>query len=68
MYICKHIFIEMSKKVYSQPKVTFTSLDSEINLVLMSNIPTGDPEMFMGNSTTDGGTDYQFMNPLKWVR
>ena len=66
MYICKVIFIEMSKKVYSQPKVTFTSLDSEINLVLMSYIPPADPEeMFMGNSTTDGGTDYQFMNPLK---
>ena len=67
MYICKHIFIEMSKKVYSQPKVTFTSLDSEINLVLMSN-PPEDPQMFMGNSTTDGGTDFQFMNPLKWFR
>ncbi len=59
----------MSKKVYTQPKISVTDLDSEINLVLMSN-PPGDPgsQMFMGNSTTDGGTDYEFMNPLKWFR
>ena len=57
----------MQKRLYTPPRITQTKLDNEINLVLMSN-PPEDPQMFMGNSTTDGGTDFQFMNPLKWFR
>ena len=57
----------MKKRLYKKPQCIQTKLDSEINLVLMSN-PPEDPQMFMGNSTTDGGTDFQFMNPLKWFR
>ena len=56
------------KKNYSAPQITRVNLDSEINLVLMSN-PTGDPEMMMNNSEEAGGGIFtQFINPMKWFR
>jgi hypothetical protein len=57
------------KKNYSEPTVTKINLDTEINLVLMSNTPQGDPEMMMNNSEqTDGGMFSQFINPMKWFK
>ena len=56
------------KKNYSEPTVTKINLDTEINLVLMSD-PVGDPEMMMNNSEqTDGGMFSQFINPMKWFK
>jgi hypothetical protein len=58
------------KKNYSEPTVTKINLDTEINLVLMSDTPPPDPtEMMMNNSEqTDGGMFSQFINPMKWFR
>jgi hypothetical protein len=57
------------KKNYSEPTVTKINLDTEINLVLMSGTPQGDPEMMMNNSEqTDGGMFSQFINPMKWFK
>ena len=57
------------KKNYSEPTVTKINLDTEINLVLMSDTPQGDPEMMMNNSEqTDGGMFSQFINPMKWFK
>ena len=58
------------KKNYSEPTVTKINLDTEINLVLMSDIPPTDPpEMMMNNSEqTDGGMFSQFINPMKWFK
>ena len=56
------------KKNYSEPTVTKINLDTEINLVLISD-PVGDPEMMMNNSEqTDGGMFSQFINPMKWFK
>ena len=56
------------KKNYSEPTVTKNNLDTEINLVLMSEPPT-DPQMRMNNSEeTDGGMFSQFINPMKWFK
>jgi hypothetical protein len=56
------------KKNYSEPTVTKINLDTEINLVLMSEPPT-DPQMMMNNSEqTDGGMFSQFINPMKWFK
>jgi hypothetical protein len=58
------------KKNYSEPTVTKINLDTEINLVLMSDIPPTDPTgMMMNNSEqTDGGMFSQFINPMKWFK
>ena len=58
------------KKNYSEPTVTKINLDTEINLVLMSE-PPADPTtgMMMNNSEqTDGGMFSQFINPMKWFK
>jgi hypothetical protein len=56
------------KKNYSEPTVTKINLDTEINLVLMSEPPT-DPQMMMNNSEeTDGGMFSQFINPMRWFK
>jgi hypothetical protein len=56
------------KKNYSEPTVTKITLDTEINLVLMSE-PPADPQMMMNNSEeTDGGMFSQFINPMKWFK
>ena len=57
------------KKNYSEPTVTKINLDTEINLVLMSEPPLDPPGMMMNNSEeTDGGMFSQFINPMKWFR
>jgi hypothetical protein len=57
------------KKNYSEPTVTKINLDTEINLVLMSEPPVDPPEMMMNNSQqTDGGMFSQFINPMKWFK
>ena len=57
------------KKNYSEPRVTKINLDTEINLVLMSEPPLDPNEMMMNNSEeTDGGMFSQFINPMKWFR
>jgi hypothetical protein len=59
----------MEKKNYSRPRISMTSLDSDINLVLMS--PPVGPSGGMaldGTNETDGSGISQFMNPLKWFR
>ena len=57
------------KKNYSEPTVTKINLDTEINLVLMSDPPTDPTEMMMNNSEqTDGGMFSQFINPMKWFK
>ena len=60
----------MEKKIYLRPTISDTRLDSEINLVLMSNPSTNTPfGMGMDESNqTDGTGISQFMNPLKWFR
>jgi hypothetical protein len=57
------------KKNYNEPTVTMFNLDTELNLVLMSE-PPGDPiGMMMNNSKqTDGGMFSQFINPMKWFK
>jgi hypothetical protein len=57
------------KKNYKEPTITMVKLDKEINLVLMSNNPPGDPGMMMNNSEESGGGIFtQFINPMKWFR
>lgn len=58
------------KKKYCNPTITKVNLDTEMNLVLMSVTPYGDPElqMMMESEETDGGMYSQFMNPLKWFK
>ena len=56
------------KKNYNEPTVTKINLDTEINLVLMSE-PPADPESMMNNSEqTNGGMFSQFINPMKWFK
>jgi hypothetical protein len=57
----------MEKKIYLAPKISETKLDSEINLVLMSDAPN-DPMMMIESNQTDGTDISQFMNPLKWFK
>jgi hypothetical protein len=57
------------KKNYSEPTVTKINLDTEINLVLMSEPPVDPTGMMMNNSEqTDGGMFSQFINPMKWFK
>jgi hypothetical protein len=57
------------KKNYSEPTVTKINLDTEINLVLMSDPPADPTGMMMNNSEqTDGGMFSQFINPMKWFK
>jgi hypothetical protein len=61
---------KMEKKIYSAPTISETRLDSEINLVLMSD-PSTNTVFGMGmdeTNETDGTGISQFMNPLKWFR
>jgi hypothetical protein len=60
-------------KKYYAPKITCQRIDTEINLVLMSEItPPPDPEMMLMmeemDQETNGGVFSQFMNPMKWFK
>jgi hypothetical protein len=60
-------------KKYCAPKITCQRIDTEINLVLMSEItPPPDPEMMLMmeemDQETNGGIYSQFMNPMKWFK
>ena len=62
----------MEKKKYSRPTISETRLDSEINVLMVSN-PTNPPGgsggmTLDGTNETDGSGISQFMNPLKWFR
>ena len=60
----------MEKKIYSRPTISETRLDSEINVLMVSN-PANPPAsgmMMDGTNETDGSGISQFMNPLKWFR
>jgi len=57
----------MDKKAYHRPTISETKLDSEINVFLFSNPPTGGMTLD-GTNETDGSGISQFMNPLKWFK
>ena len=56
----------MEKKIYSRPTISLTRLDSDINVLLVSD-PIVESQMLETNQT-DGTDISQFMNPLKWFR